>query len=623
MEPLVNATAGKIVEGATVAVLETVSAKTLTWIQTLFAEKKIDNLRANFLRYAKGIRTVKTVWQIDHPVDLFEFYYPARVVINHERRRVRTFSDFERLHNILLEGIAGQGKSILLRYLCAAEIENGERLPIFVELSKIQRGEDLLSHIRSGLTKLGLSGEAKVFESLASAGRLLLLFDAFDELDESMRVLVIRQLDEMSEMYRDLKIVVSSRPESQLRASRWFQIIQIAGLEEGEYREVIKRLVSDDVLGVQLLERIDGHHAKIAELLTTPLLVTLLVITYKQSQVIPRRMSEFYSGLFKLMLLRHDGTKPGFIRARRCLGLSDGEFERIFEAMCFRVGTDYLGRNLLRQDELHSCATQAIRERGLTFDAEKFVDDVVRITCLVLRDGEDCRFIHKSVREYYSATHIGRWPDHLVEGMYARFDSDPKGWRNFRSELRYLSEVDEYRYQRFFVLEAFTRRFGEGWSSEMPEERWLDVARNLTCLLRGQFKIDPGVNCVFRSALVPYVGFATDFVIDAIKNVSSEGYGPKPGRTIDIILDFDARRGRLLDERAISAVVNAGHLVEWFEIFSLRLAENIKEAVFEAKRVVKLTEAEESVARMFLSKTDARTERKNRIKEGGEGVIFD
>ena len=35
---------------------------------------------------------------------------------------------------------------------------------------------------------------------------------------------------------------------------------------------------------------------------------------------------------------------------------------------------------------------------------QEYLDDIVKITCLIIRDGEEYRFIHLTVQEYYTSS---------------------------------------------------------------------------------------------------------------------------------------------------------------------------------------------------------------------------
>jgi len=84
-------------------------------------EKKIEKL----YRQISKIRKVKTIWQIDKAVDLKSFYCDSHVLLNGKRQRIDKLDDFNTKENLIIQGIAGQGKSILLRYICSVELVLG------------------------------------------------------------------------------------------------------------------------------------------------------------------------------------------------------------------------------------------------------------------------------------------------------------------------------------------------------------------------------------------------------------------------------------------------------------------------------------------------------------------
>ena len=83
----------------------------------------------------ENLKKVKTIYKGDEAIDLDIFYYPPQLIVD---RGILNSENLEKISsgNIVIQGIAGQGKSILLRYLAVAEYQGGARLPIFLELRK-------------------------------------------------------------------------------------------------------------------------------------------------------------------------------------------------------------------------------------------------------------------------------------------------------------------------------------------------------------------------------------------------------------------------------------------------------------------------------------------------------
>ena len=57
------------------------------------------------------------------------------------------------------------------------------------------------------------------------------------------------------------------------------------------------------------------ERSPVAEVLTTPLLVALMVVRFRIEGTIPETEMAFFSDLFDLLVRRHDQWKSGFRRA--------------------------------------------------------------------------------------------------------------------------------------------------------------------------------------------------------------------------------------------------------------------------------------------------------------------
>ncbi len=408
-------------------------------------ERQIETL---YRRIAQ-VRKVKTIWQVDKAVDLTGFYCDSHVIIARKRIKIVQLADFGLKDNILIQGIAGQGKSILLRYLCTVELARGEVIPLFLELRRITQETSLMERIRSSFLSLGLSVDDELFHALASSGKIVLFLDAFDEVADELKGKVLTDIEDLAARHEALRIVVTSRPYHNIQMSNHFTVVTLDNLQGDEYAQVIRKLAGGQAWAQQLIKHIDSKATHIRPLLCTPLMVTLLVLSYKSYQKLPAKLSDFYDALFQTLLQRHDGTKPGFARQRGC-SLDDNEYRQVFEALCILAKKQ--GQQSFNSPAITQIAKEAISHSGFKANAATFVDDIVKITCLIIRDGEEHRFIHKTVQEYYTASFVQRKPDIWVKDFYLRLLN--KGHSDWIQELSFLEEIDSYRYSRFFRLPA-------------------------------------------------------------------------------------------------------------------------------------------------------------------------
>ncbi len=414
-----------------------------------------ENQMDSLFRRISTVKKVKTIWQVDKAVDLMTFYCDSHVLLETKRKKITKISDFGITDNILIQGIAGQGKSILLRYLCANELCRGKYVPLFMELRRISSEFSLKDRIIEAFRALHLSVDEQLFQTLASSGKILLLLDAFDEVPDELKSKVLPDIEDLSAAYDNLHIIVTSRPYQDIQFSNHFTVVTLDNLQDSEYAQVIRKLASRQSWAEGLVHHIEEKAAHIKDLLCTPLMVTLLVLSYKSYQKLPTKLSDFYDALFQTLLQRHDGTKPGFTRQRGC-ALDDNEYRQVFECLCILAKKKV--KQSLTSKAVYDLTKESLKQCGHEERAAAFVDDIVKITCLIIRDGEECRFIHRTVQEYYAASYIQKKPDPWIREFYGRIVKNRnRTEREWEQELEFLSEIDEYRYNRYYALPSILK----------------------------------------------------------------------------------------------------------------------------------------------------------------------
>lgn len=400
---------------------------------------KIDGLYHKWRR----VRLVKTIWQVEKAIDLAKFYCPSRVKIDTKRRQIDDIGDLPDHQNIVIRGTVGQGKSIFFRYLTARELAKGNAIPLFVELRRIGRGRSLRDHLLEELESLGIKIDVEILYFLCKQGKIILFLDAFDEVSEEQRTVLVEEIEHLCKRYEALRVFISSRPNSGIENSAFFSVYDLSPLEGDEYKDVIRRMCHR---GSDQAEIIAGvKRTGIDRILTTPLMVALLLVRYRIDQSIPENMISFYDDLFYLLLRRHDKSKAGYVRPRKSK-LSDLRLKQLFDGICYLSRKESPSRLTLR--DLHEYADEARSHFGLECDVAKVVEDIIEITCMILEEGGECRFIHKSVQEFHAASFISDQPDEIAKRFYQAMLTR---WDTWEAELYFLSQTDDHRYRKWFL----------------------------------------------------------------------------------------------------------------------------------------------------------------------------
>lgn len=399
---------------------------------------------------------VKPFWQRDKEILLSSFYYPNRVLFSPGVvKNITSLKDFPTIGNFVIQGTVGQGKSIFLRYLCVQELkETGSgRIPIFIELRTVTSA-GLRVRIYDALDKLGFVVNDKLFDFYADSGNLVLMLDGFDELGESLVKDVICELEGLSEKYSTLQIIITSRLKSAIQESRLFRVIQLAGLEPQDHEPFIRKIgvKGDDI--DHLMAAIRSSSVEISSLLTTPLMLTLFVIVYKSEHEIPKEIPDFFDSLFQTLFTRHDKSKPGFVREQKS-GLGERALQQLFQAFCFCT-IQLKQQTTLSNEIFHKVLEKAFKYTDISCTAEGFQYDITKVACLMQEEGFDFHFIHKSVLEFYAASFVRNANEDLSRKFYDQLVERPEMFYRWRQVMQFLSQIDKYRYTRYYAIPSIT-----------------------------------------------------------------------------------------------------------------------------------------------------------------------
>jgi hypothetical protein len=398
---------------------------------------------------------IKTIWQREKEVKLSTFYYPSKVTFpTGITKPIASLKDLPRIGSLVLQGTVGQGKSVFLRYLCIQELKTNSsgRVPVFLELRKLEEKFDLEAAVFSTLKSLGFEISAALFKYYAESGKLVLLLDGFDELNEKMASKTITQLEEWAIEFPTLQVIVTSRPGADIQKSNHFHVIRLAPLAPSDHRPFMAKIGVKGETLENLLSAINNSPVEIRNLLTTPLLLTLLVLVYQVEHSVPSELPEFFKLLFVTVFSRHDGTKPAFSRPHKS-GLNERKLELLFQSFCFAVKRRNF-RVSLKESEFNTAFEDGQRFFKEKCAIEGFKHDIVKVACLLQEDGLLLSFVHKSLLDYFSAAFVSTRTDKQAQQIYTSISQNLAGWR---PTLQFLQHIDRYRYARDFAIPEIQR----------------------------------------------------------------------------------------------------------------------------------------------------------------------
>ncbi|WP_372447145.1 NACHT domain-containing protein [Vibrio metschnikovii] len=141
-----------------------------------------------------------------------------------------TFS-FKSVVNIV--GIAGQGKSTVLRKLFVNSFNKSNKFPFFIELRKL-RQLTIFDYLRQHLEDIGVRVKSEVIDGFLSSGRVVIYLDGFDELKSEDRQEIINQIKSLNTKY-DICIVVTSRPHTEICNEPFIENFELLTLKKMKF----------------------------------------------------------------------------------------------------------------------------------------------------------------------------------------------------------------------------------------------------------------------------------------------------------------------------------------------------------------------------------------------------
>lgn len=434
-----KATLGVIAEKAKPKAKEQI----LKWKTTQQAERLQSNIRQ--------VGNITTIASREAST-IDEIYYPSKVRLGKSGRRLVTFAS-ELLSTssrvTLIVGTAGQGKSVLLRYLCLRDLDLQGNIPLFIELRKIDGTKTLKTLLQEHLISLGIGEDDpdEILRVLLKSGKTRLFLDGYDEISREYSLRTKAEITRLVRDYEKVEILITSRPGAiSLHLSDSFEIHQceVAPISEAEHGDFFQRIGVAAETKQRLLAAIGRSRAEIKVLLSTPLMLTLLVKTCGAQQDLPDSLPEFYDSLFNVLSSTHDGTKPGYVR-QKATNLGNTDLEKLFCAFSF-ASKELFKKNSLSQRQFEESFTSASKISDVKCSIEGFKTDVTETICLMVKDGLDTAFIHKSIQEYYAARFI-----HTLEDKGQANDIlnaiSTENIFDWTSEIQFLEDFKDQTYE--------------------------------------------------------------------------------------------------------------------------------------------------------------------------------
>jgi len=311
---------------------------------------------------------------------------------------------------VIIEDTAGMGKSTITKKLFQSIIEQKAGIPVLIELSQIKKKNSILKEIQNQMSQIGKKISQDIILKLINEGDFIFLFDGYDEIALADREFTIRELHSFIEKAGDNYFLITSRPETSLTSFGDFQKFQVNPLQDEEAYELLKKY---DTYGYHkiadsLIEKLKESDETLQEYLSNPFLVSLLYKSFEYKKDIPVKKSQFYEQVFDALFEAHDLSKEGYLKREKYSKLHKDDFEEVLRAVAYfssKANKIEYERNTIIQF-IKKAKKQTSNSK---FKESDFLKDVLKTVPLFKKEGNNFKWAHKSLQDYFAAKFI--WID--------------------------------------------------------------------------------------------------------------------------------------------------------------------------------------------------------------------
>lgn len=386
-------------------------------------------------------------------VTIYDFFVPPNLSNQQRQLLAPTAASLAAVApTTIVTGLGGCGKTMLMRHFLVSSLRERAKIPVLVELRQLNNSNNSLQDtVLQTLGANGLDVDQKYMELAFNAGHFCLLLDGFDELLNQLREPLIQQIQQFHETYPKNWIFVSSRPDVKLEGLVGFSSFTVDPLDLDQAVELVQKLPFDDPVKERFVDSLhNGLYEEHKSFLSNPLLLSIMLLTFSDTAHIPDKLSIFYQQAYDSLFQKHDALKGGFQRDRRTK-LDIQDFARVFSAFCLQ---SYDQRQFsFTHSQALQYFDQAKNFSSLEFESEGVLQDSMQAVCLMIEDGLEIGFAHRSFQEFFVAKFVSSLPSDTKGELIERFAQSS----GVDAVLQLLFEMDPYAVEKHYLLPSIEK----------------------------------------------------------------------------------------------------------------------------------------------------------------------
>lgn len=266
----------------------------------------------------------------------------------------------------------------------------------------------------------GFTLQEEYFKDSMKLGGYVILLDGYDEIKKDNMNRVTQSIRELTNKYPDNKYILSSRPSDEFIGWNDFCEAQSLPLTKNQALNLINKIEFDENIKSSFYKELEDRlFDKYKSFASNPLLLNIMLLTFDSHAAIPDKLNDFYEQAFSTLFNMHDATKEAFVRDIRCrLGCED--FRLVFSHICFK--SYFKSQYEFSELELREYILKGKQKfLNLQFSVDDYLEDLVLSVCMLVKEGLNYRFSHRSFQEYFAAVYTCKLTDDIQYSVLTRW----------------------------------------------------------------------------------------------------------------------------------------------------------------------------------------------------------
>ena len=321
---------------------------------------------------------------------------------------------------IILVGDGGLGKTMMIQHLAydsALHFREYRLVPFVINLKNYNDGEkDLDVFIPNEIAKAYSSLTSEESKNIFSDGNTLFLLDGLDEIYRKYISTFQRSLEAFKDKYKNNIFVISSRGYGNFETYRDFTTIKLCPLSMTQAVELVAKIEPNEEMRNRFINRLkDGLYASHEQFASNPMMLTILLRTFKNYPNIPVRLDSFFQKAFDTLAAKHDADKEQFKRPL-ATNLTPDEYRELLTRLCTKIYFSNLKQFSKEQFIQFLNQVKEITKMDRV-KADDFLEDLKVSFCLVSEDKDMYSFNNEAFMEYFVASQLIKFSEKQLQGV--------------------------------------------------------------------------------------------------------------------------------------------------------------------------------------------------------------